>query len=102
MGPADPRSGSALLMAAAVKDAAAVEGPPAKSGPSLVVQLGALIVMTLAAAGMGWVSGGFLTEGKSGSPEAAGHAPAAAGGHGGGGGGGHGEASGGHGDAAPA
>lgn len=85
-------------MAAAVKDAAAVEGPPAKSGPSLVVQLGALVVMTLAAAGMGWVSGGFLTDGKSGSPEAAtAHAPAA-GGHGGGG---KAEA-GGHGDAAPA
>jgi flagellar FliL protein len=61
-------------MAAAVKDAAA-EGPPAKSGPSLVVQLGALVAMTVAAAGMGWVSGGFLTGGKSGS-EATAHAPA--------------------------
>ncbi len=51
-------------MAAAVKDAAAEAAP--KSGPSLVVQLGALIGMTIAAAGMGWVSGGFLTGGKSG------------------------------------
>ncbi len=75
-------------MAAAVNSEAA-EGATAKTGPSLVVQLGALIAMTLAAAGMGWVSGGFLTGEKSGS-EAAGHAPAAgahgaksAGGHGG-------------------
>ncbi len=60
-------------MAAAVKGAAA-EGAPAKSGSSLVVQLGALIAMTIAAAGMGWVSGGFLTGEKS---EAAGHVPAA-------------------------
>lgn len=84
-------------MAAAVKGAA-VEGPLPKSGPSLVVQLGALIAMTIAAAGMGWVSGGFMTGGKSGS-EAAGHAPAAAA-HGAKEGG-HGEA-GGHGDELPA
>jgi flagellar FliL protein len=85
-------------MAAAPKDAAAAAAPTPKSGPSLVVQLGALVVMTLAAAGMGWVSGGFLTPGKSGS-EAAGHAPAA-GAHGGKAGG-HGQA-GGHGDEPPA
>jgi flagellar FliL protein len=85
-------------MAAAPKDAAAAAAPAPKGGPSLVVQLGALVAMTLAAAGMGWVSGGFLTSGKSGA-EAAGHAPAA-GAHGGKGNG-HGQA-GGHGDEPPA
>ena len=85
-------------MAAVAKDAAAAAAPAPKSGPSLVVQLGALIAMTFAAAGMGWVSGGFLTGGKSGT-EAAGHAPAA-GGHGSKSEG-HGEASG-HGGEAPA
>lgn len=40
-----------------------VEGAPARSGPSIVIQLGALLLMTAAAAGMGWVSGGFLTGG---------------------------------------
>ena len=78
-------------MAAAVKDAAAVEAPP-KSGPSLVVQIGVLLLMTAAALGMGWLSGGFLTAGKSGSePDA--HAAAATG---------HGESKGGHGEEAPA
>jgi flagellar FliL protein len=85
-------------MAAADKGAAA-DGPLAKSGPSLVVQLGALVAMTIAAAGMGWVSGGFLTGDKPGS-EAAAHAPAAAAAHGAKSEGGHGE-SGGHGEAAP-
>ena len=50
-------------MAAAVKGAAA-EAPPAKGGPSLVVQLGLLVALTAAAAGMGWVSGGMLNGGK--------------------------------------
>lgn len=76
-------------MAPAPKGAAAAEAPPAKGGPSLVVQLGALVAMTFAAAGMGWVSGGFMVDGKSGS-EAAGHVPAGA--HGGNSEGGHGEA----------
>jgi flagellar protein FliL len=80
-------------MAAAVKGAAvAGEPPPARGGPSLVVQIGLLVAMTLAAAGMGWVSGGFLTGGNSGS-EAHG---AAAGGHGGA------KNEGGHGDGATA
>jgi flagellar FliL protein len=83
---------------AAVDKGAAADGPLAKSGPSLVVQLGALVAMTIAAAGMGWVSGGFLTGEKAGS-EAAAHAPAAAA-HGAKSEGGHGE-SGGHGEAAP-
>jgi len=69
-------------MTAAVKAAAAAEAPPAKSGPSLVIQLGLLVALTAAAAGMGWVSGGFLPAGKAGDePAAAAHAPAA-GGHG--------------------
>jgi flagellar FliL protein len=50
---------------------------PQKTGPSLVVQLGALVLMTAAAAGMGWVSGGFLTGGTTAS-EAAAHAAAGA------------------------
>lgn len=50
-------------MAAAAK-APAIDAPPAKGGPSLVVQLGMLVALTAAAAGMGWVSGGFLTGGK--------------------------------------
>lgn len=54
------------------------EALPAKTGPSLVVQLGALIAMTAAAAGMGWVSGGFLTGGTPASEAA----HAAAGAHG--------------------
>lgn len=72
-------------MAAAPKDAAAAAAPVPKSGPSLVVQLGALVVMTLAAAGMGWVSGGFMSPGKSGSeaaPAAGSHDAKAGGGHG--------------------
>ena len=64
-------------MAAVAKDAAvAAEGPASKGGPSLVVQIGVLAVMTIAALGMGWVSGGFLTAGKS-DPQLADHAPAA-------------------------
>ncbi len=74
-------------MAAAPKDAAAAAAPAPKSGPSLVVQLGALVVMTLAAAGMGWVSGGFMSPGKSGSEAGS----AAAGSHDAKGGGGHGD-----------
>jgi flagellar FliL protein len=61
-------------MAPAPQNAAAAAAPAPKSGPSLVVQIGALVAMTFAAAGMGWVSGGFLPPGKSG-PEAAGHVP---------------------------
>ena len=65
-------------MAAAAKNPA-MDAPPAKGGPSLVIQLGMLVALTVAAAGMGWVSGGFLTGGKS---DAQAHAPAAEGGHG--------------------
>ena len=36
------------------------EQAPAKSGPSLVVQIAVLLVMTAAAVGMGWFSGGYL------------------------------------------
>ncbi len=80
-------------MAAAAKAAdAAADAPPIKGGPSLVVQIGLLLGMTLAAAGMGWISGGLLTGGKSAPGETpAAQAPAAAG---------HGEAKGGHGEPA--
>lgn len=78
-------------MAAAVKAAAAAgEAPPPKSGPSLVVQIGVFVLMTIAALGMGWVSGGFLTGGQSGSEP-----HAAADSHGGG------KSEGGHGEEAP-
>ena len=33
---------------------------PAKSGPSLVIQIAVLLVLTAAAIGMGWFSGGYL------------------------------------------
>lgn len=82
-------------MAAPKSTAVAVadgEAPPQKSGPSIVVQLGLLVVLTLAAAGMGWLSGGMLEQGEAGdAPANAGHAAPAADAHGGGGGG-HGEA----------
>jgi flagellar FliL protein len=77
-------------MAAAVKGAAVATGEPvSKSGPSLVIQIGVLAVMTIAALGMGWVSGGFLTGEKAGAqpaahaPAAGGHADKSDGGHGG-------------------
>lgn len=34
---------------------------PPKPGASLVVQIGVLLALTVAAAGLGWVSGGYLT-----------------------------------------
>jgi flagellar FliL protein len=36
------------------------EEVPAKSGPSLAIQIAVLLVMTAAAVGMGWFSGGYL------------------------------------------
>lgn len=41
--------------------AATATDTPAKTGSSLVTQLGALVVVTAAAAGIGWFSGGHLT-----------------------------------------
>ena len=41
-----------------------------KPGPSLVVQLGALALVTAAAVGLGWVSGGYLNDGKAEKPAA--------------------------------
>lgn len=56
-----------------------VEQPnPEKTGPSLVVQIGILVLMTAAALGMGWLSGGYL-QGESTpaeKPAAAAQAPA--------------------------
>lgn len=56
-------------MATSVKGAVG-EAPPARSGPSIAVQLGLLIALTAAAAGMGWLSGGMLGGGKPGGAEA--------------------------------
>jgi len=64
------------MAAAAAKSAESGDAPPAKAGASLVMQLGLLVALTAAAAGMGWVSGGFLTGGNSGAAGDA-HAPAA-------------------------
>ena len=99
-----------MATALATADAA----PPAKSGPSLVIQIAVLLVLTLAAAGIGWMSGGML-KGEADAAAAAasaadpaakadagagGHGAApAAGGHGAPAAGGHGEAAGGHGEA---
>ena len=53
---------------------------PPKAGPSLVVQLGVLLAMTVAAAGMGFLSGGYLNgDAAPAKPHAA---ATASGGHG--------------------
>ncbi|MGN6771173.1 MAG: flagellar basal body-associated FliL family protein [Rhizobiaceae bacterium] len=44
---------------------------PTKSGPSLIVQIAVLLVLTAAAVGMGWFSGGYLNStGGAGSQKA--------------------------------
>ena len=45
-----------------------VEQAQPKKGPSLVIQLAMLLVMTGAAVGMGWVSGGYLKQGEKPAP----------------------------------
>ncbi|RWA73888.1 flagellar basal body-associated FliL family protein [Mesorhizobium sp.] len=45
-----------------------VEQAQPKKGPSLVIQLAALLVMTGAAVGLGWVSGGYLKQGEAPAP----------------------------------
>ena len=45
-----------------------VEQVQPKKGPSLVIQLAMLLVMTGAAVGMGWVSGGYLKQGETPAP----------------------------------
>ncbi|RWM30759.1 flagellar basal body-associated FliL family protein [Mesorhizobium sp.] len=45
-----------------------VEQAQPKKGPSLVIQLAMLLVMTGAAIGMGWVSGGYLKQGEAPTP----------------------------------
>jgi flagellar protein FliL len=78
-----------------------IEGlTPPKKGPSLIVQGGILLALTLVAAGMGWATGGQLTPTGGATPQAEAPADAhgASGGHGEaksdghGGGGEHGEA----------
>jgi flagellar protein FliL len=73
------------MAAAATAEAA----PTAAKGPSMVIQIGVLGVLTLLAIGMGWFVGGYLRgevgpaeqTAKHAAPAAGGHAPAA-GGHG--------------------
>ena len=55
--PADPRHRPAVLRIAM---ATATRQLPAKPGPSIVIQIGLLLVMTAAAVGIGWFSGGYL------------------------------------------
>ncbi|UCI09225.1 flagellar basal body-associated protein FliL [Mesorhizobium sp. B1-1-8] len=45
-----------------------VEQAPPKKGPSVVIQLAMLLVLTAAAIGMGWVSGGYLKQGGAPMP----------------------------------
>jgi flagellar FliL protein len=45
-----------------------VEQVQPKKGPSVVIQLAMLLVMTGAAVGMGWVSGGYLKQGETPAP----------------------------------
>ena len=44
---------------------------PAKSGPSLVIQIAVLLVLTAAAIGMGWFSGGYLNSTRDAGPQKA-------------------------------
>jgi flagellar FliL protein len=44
---------------------------PEKKGPSLVVQIAVLLVMTAAAIGMGWFSGGYLNTTRDAGPQKA-------------------------------
>lgn len=76
-------------MTMALTDATA---PPARKGPSLMIQGVVLLVLTGTAIGMGWFAGGYLgkeaaikggAEATSAAPTAGGHgAPAKGGGHG--------------------
>jgi flagellar protein FliL len=50
-------------MARGEKAVANTDAAEQKPGPSLVVQLGALALVTAAAVGLGWVSGGYLNDG---------------------------------------
>jgi flagellar FliL protein len=75
---------------------AAVENAPApKSGPSIIIQIAVLLVMTGAAVGIGWLSGSYLNSTAPQETAAANASPvpdheaSAAGGHGEGGGEGH-------------
>lgn len=45
-----------------------VEQVQPRKGPSLVIQLAMLVLMTGAAIGMGWVSGGYLKQGEKPAP----------------------------------
>jgi flagellar FliL protein len=81
--------------------ATADQAIPAKSGPSIVIQIAILLVMTGAAIGIGWLSGSYLSGTVPHDPAAAEAAtPAKADAHGAEAkADGHGDAKGGHGDA---
>jgi flagellar FliL protein len=48
--------------------AAVEEAPQGKTGPSLVVQLGVLLVLTAMAVGIGWFSGRYLNDSRAPAP----------------------------------
>lgn len=77
-------------MAKAAKQLAVVDGEAPPKGPPLIMQIVALLLMTVAALGIGWVTGGMLK--GEGAPATEAAAPAAGGGHGAAPAGGHGEA----------
>jgi flagellar FliL protein len=47
--------------------------PPEKAGPSMVLQIGLLVLLTIAALGIGWGSGTFLIGKQPSTTDAAGH-----------------------------
>jgi flagellar protein FliL len=77
--------------------ATADQAVTAKSGPSIVIQIAILLVMTGAAIGIGWLSGSYLNGTVPHDPAAA--TPAKADGHDAGGADGHGGTKGEHGEA---
>lgn len=60
------------------------QAEPKKQGPSMIVQIGLLVGLTIVAIGMGWLTGGTLVSKIAGdtSEKAAGHDSTQSGGHG--------------------
>ncbi|MBN9071589.1 MAG: flagellar basal body-associated FliL family protein [Rhizobiales bacterium] len=62
--------------------AAVDQEPPAKKGPSIVIQIAVLLVLTAAAAGGAWFAGGLMRKDGASPPPSAAAEPAAPAGHG--------------------